>query len=355
MEAAWGGDLAAEAAAAAEMVQRATDLCLTLAADLETAAGSLDKTMSAGEMQKGISLIKAGDSTPVSAADFAIQGLVSEALAQSFPQDRFMGEEDAESLREDGDLRAMAWSLAARFGAKSDVDTFLMNVDRGLEPSRGKGERVWILDPIDGTKGFLTGQGYIIGLALVDQDGVPLVAAMGNPRRHPAPCVMVAVKGAGLRYWPARGAGPVERALGPADQARRDRWVGKAFAAPWVPPCPPWLVSRPMAAGSPMPFGPRGAPDDVCCGAMVKYWAVAEGSCAGFIQYEESLKSWDHACGVLCVIESGGKCVDGSDAAVVFPEREFKVDRGIVCSAAEASAPIHTALVDSVKAERRQK
>mmetsp|Transcript_58915 Transcript_58915/g.140132 ORF Transcript_58915/g.140132 Transcript_58915/m.140132 type:complete len:250 (+) Transcript_58915:3-752(+) len=249
----------------------------------------------------------------------------------------------------------MAFSLAARFGAKSTEDGFLANVDRGLEPSRGKGERVWILDPIDGTKGFLTGQGYIIGLALVDENGVPLVAAMGNPRRHPNPCVMVAVRGEGLRYWPARGAGPVERTLSPVDQERRDRWVGKSFAPPWDLPCPPWLVSRPMIAGSPMPFGPRGAPDDVCCGAMVKYWAVAEGSCAGFIQYEESLKSWDHACGVLCVIESGGKCVDGSDAPVVFPDREFQVDRAIVCSAAEASEGIHTALVDSVKAERRQK
>jgi hypothetical protein len=53
----------------------------------------------------------------------------------------------------------------------------------------------------------------------------------------------------------------VPRALAPEDEARRARWVGRDFAPPWGPPCPPWLVSRPMSAGSPMPFGPQGRPD----------------------------------------------------------------------------------------------
>ena len=43
----------------------------------------------------GVSLIKAGDDTPVTAADFAIQGMISWLLRMEFPHDRFMGEEDA--------------------------------------------------------------------------------------------------------------------------------------------------------------------------------------------------------------------------------------------------------------------
>ena len=58
-------------------------------------------------------------------------------------------------------------------------DTFLADVDRGLEPARGAGERCWVLDPIDGTKGFMTRQGFAIGLALVDGSGAPLVGVMG--------------------------------------------------------------------------------------------------------------------------------------------------------------------------------
>ena len=72
-------------------------------------------------------------------------------------------------------------------------DTFLADVDRGLEPARGEGERCWVLDPIDGTKGFMTGQGFVIGLALLDAHGDALVGVMGAPawpkavpgQRHP--------------------------------------------------------------------------------------------------------------------------------------------------------------------------
>ena len=60
-------------------------------------------------------------------------------------------------------------------------DTFLADVDRGLEPPRGEGERCWVLDPIDGTKGFMTGQGFVIGLALLDANGDALVGVMGVP------------------------------------------------------------------------------------------------------------------------------------------------------------------------------
>jgi len=55
----------------------------------------------------------------------------------------------------------------------------------------------------------------------------------------------------------------------------------------------------------------------VCCGAMIKYWCVAQGTVAGFIQYETPLKSWDHACGVLCVIESGGTSTDAFGEQVI--------------------------------------
>ena len=54
-------------------------------------------------------------------------------------------------------------------------------MDRGLEPPRGEGERCWVLDPIDGTKGFMTGQGFVIGLALLDANGDALVGVMGVP------------------------------------------------------------------------------------------------------------------------------------------------------------------------------
>ena len=88
----------------------------------------------------------------------------------------------------------------------------------------------------------------------------------------------------------------------------------------------------------------------VCCGAMVKYFAVAAGDVAGFIQFEPTLKSWDHAAGVLCVTESGGLCVDGAGNPIRFGGREFAVAQGIVCAAAEANAKCRQLLLAAVAA-----
>ncbi len=73
-----------------------------------------------------------------------------------------------------------------------------------------------------------------------------------------------------------------------------------------------------------------------------------QGTAAGFIQFETPLKSWDHACGVLCVIESGGACTDAAGQPVRFPGREFAVAKGIVCAAAGTSEETRAKLVSSV-------
>lgn len=54
---------------------------------------------------------------------------------------------------------------------------------------------------------------------------------------------------------------------------------------------------------------------------------------SGFIQYEERLKTWDHACGVICVAESGGAATDADGMAVRFPDRTFEVRGGAACVA----------------------
>lgn len=89
--AAWGGDLSDEAAKCALVVQNASELCLKLAEDLTTTKESLGKDMKKEDTQKGISVIKEGDSSPVTAADFAIQAFISAELKKAFPNDRFMG------------------------------------------------------------------------------------------------------------------------------------------------------------------------------------------------------------------------------------------------------------------------
>jgi len=341
--------LAPEVEAAAEAVQRAMQLVQALACDMDVAPPSLGKEMEACDVTAGISKIKPGDSTPVTAADYAIQGLVSALLTKRFPSDRFMGEEDAGDLRADPDLCQLALDLCSKFGEAATKETFLESVDAGLEPDRGKNERVWVLDPIDGTKGFMTGQGYVIGLSLL-VDGEPILGVMGNPNAVTTPPIMLAVKGQGLRWWPAEGSGPLDFELEKPDWASRD------FTLP--PPSsgelregidfPPWLLSPQSTREACRPFGDAPA-SELCCGSMVKYFAVAAGSHCGYVQYEKHLKTWDHACGVICVQESGGAaCVtDAAGQQVCFPDRKFLVHGGIVSCSRWCSEDVRQLLLEA--------
>ena len=119
---------------------------------------------------------------------------------------------------------------------------------------------------------------------------------------------------------------------------------------------------------APLPFGPSCPPTVLCCGSLVKYYAIASGRAAGFLQLPSGssalVKSWDHAAGLLCVEESGGSVVvveDGGDddddtTATTAPSRlprfdrpEFPIHRGIVCVSRETDGATKRRLVDSVR------
>ena len=147
-----------------------------------------------------------------------------------------------------------------------------------------------MLDPIDGTKGLVTGQGYVVGLALL-VDGRPLLGAMGAlvdhldrrfrgyPNAVSTPPIMIAVAGEGLRWWPFQGPGPLPF------EVPKPTWATASFVYP-APGAregldyPPYLVSP--QSPTCRPFGPQAEPSALCCGSMVKYFHVAAGSHCGY-------------------------------------------------------------------------
>ena len=62
---------------------------------------------------------------------------------------------------------------------------------------------------------------------------------------------------------------------------------------------------------------------------------------------QESLKSWDHACGVICVAESGGRATDGAGQPVLFADRTFNVEGGIVCASRWATEDARAKLLQA--------
>lgn len=106
----------------------------------------------------GITISKKVNSEIVTHADIAVNEILKKALLSHFPQDGWLSEESVD-----------------------DVNRLLCR-------------RVWIVDPIDGTKEFAQGiPEYAISVALIEE-GIPILSAVYNPPKNE---LFYAIKGQG--------------------------------------------------------------------------------------------------------------------------------------------------------------
>lgn len=166
--------------AAIEAVERACRLCLNVRTKMSTGLGI---SMEEGQRQKK-------DLTPVTVADYGVQALVALELSKRFQGVPLLGEEDAfffkgESGSESGPSLATFVTQEVISVASLQLGTVteqnIMNALEGNEDPR-LSDKYWILDPIDGTRGFVRGgdSQCVVGLALVHK-GELVVGVMGLP------------------------------------------------------------------------------------------------------------------------------------------------------------------------------
>ncbi len=153
------------------------------------------------------------DRSPVTVADFAVQALVARALIAACPDTPLVAEEDAEALREPAQRTVLDQivSFVRRWAPEADAERVCAWIDHGNGEPAG---RYWVLDPIDGTKGFLRGEQYAIALALVE-DGRVVLGGLACPNltdaRRPEPggpgTLVIAARGEGTWAAPLEGDG----------------------------------------------------------------------------------------------------------------------------------------------------
>ena len=222
-----------ELGAAMRAVQHAGALCARVQA-------SLAATAATGEELSGFTK---PDASVVTVADFACQAAVTHLLGSSFPDIVMVAEEDADTLRDDpaaaaavADAVNACLAAADADAAALTVDEVLAAIDRGGRED-GIGAKHWVLDPIDGTKGFVNSRQYAIALALVDETGGVVHGVLGCPnlpaesvRGRPCAGDAAEVESPGVLVAASRGAGCFVASLGAADV------VGAAVAVPPPPP-----------------------------------------------------------------------------------------------------------------------
>ncbi len=178
--------------------------------------------------------------------------------------------------------------------------------------SRLDKELVWVVDPIDGTKEFVSGiPEYAVSVALVEY-GLPVLAVVYNPATEE---LFAAAHGQGA--WLNGEAINAEHALAakPVLLASRSEIRRGEFE-----PFEPFAEIRP-------------------CGSIAYKLALVAAGIADATFSLGPKNEWDIAAGVLLVSESGGNVTNRSGAPFTFNQRSTLVD-GIVATTKRALRPV---------------
>jgi 3'(2'), 5'-bisphosphate nucleotidase len=323
-------------------------------------------------LQTSISSLTKSDKSPVTVGDFSAQAIVNAILAKYFPDDQIVGEEDSKDLQESGaeSLRHKVIGLANEgltqagplaFAQPLSEDQVLQAIDRGNSAGGIKG-RMWTLDPIDGTKGFLRGGQYAVCLALI-VDGEVRLGVMGCPNlpvdksaAKPQEGNIEEVKtrdDLGVIFVASEGRGAHQRSFkddGLTSISMRDITSQSLSKASFCESVEAGHSSQGTNARIAELLGISSP--SVRMDSQAKYASVARGDGDIYLRlpvgdgsYQE--KIWDHAAGALLVAEAGGRVSDAKGRPLDFSVgRTLKNNKGVVAS----HASIHEKVIEAVRA-----
>ncbi|MGO9469833.1 MAG: 3'(2'),5'-bisphosphate nucleotidase [Isosphaeraceae bacterium] len=308
------------------------------------------------------------DKSPVTVADFGSQAMICRALAEAFPDDPVIAEEDSAELREAANaplleqvirqVRRVDGELRGRTEALPDAAGICRFIDRGGTSLYR--DRFWTVDPIDGTKGFLRGEQYAVALALI-VDGEVVVAALACPNLplDVAPDRSIGTGSSGVIFWAVRGQGThavpcsggeiVESAVADNPVAIRVSARDEPRDARFCESVESGHSAQGDAAAVAARLGMAAAP--LRMDSQAKYAVVARGEADIYLRlptradYRE--KIWDHAAGALIVAEAGGVVTDVSGRPLDFRHgRELTVNRGVIVT----NGRLHERVLEAVRA-----
>ncbi|MBS0181882.1 MAG: 3'(2'),5'-bisphosphate nucleotidase CysQ [Nitrospira sp.] len=208
----------------------------------------------------GFETIQKSDQSPVTSADLAVNHALQFRLASAFPQDGWLSEESPDDL------------------------------------GRLQKRRVWVVDPIDGTRAFISGEPeFCISVALIEQ-GQPVVAGILNPSTDE---LFTATRGGGLR-------------LNDEPVALQAEWSGQRPVIalnPWERQIGRFTSLEPFANNRPIR-------------SIAWVLALAASGRIAAVATLEPENEWDVAAGALLITEAGGTISDGRGADLTFNRRE---------------------------------
>ncbi|KAL1901917.1 3'(2'),5'-bisphosphate nucleotidase [Sporothrix stenoceras] len=312
--------------------------------------------------EKAKGTVSKDDKSPVTIGDFGAQALIISALRHHFPTDEIVAEEEADQLRSDANLRDTIWGFVqnaklddaaaeeALGGPIPNVDAMLDLLDQGKSNGGAKG-RIWTIDPIDGTKGFLRGGQYAVCVGLI-VDGDVKVGVLGCPNLPTDDAVkLTADVGAnqtdegsnvGVLFSAVKDDGAYSRPLttgnvAPSREIRMNALSStnglaeasfcESVEAGHSNQTESAEIARMLGITKP----------SVRMDSQAKYGSIARGAGDIYLRlpvsatYQE--KIWDHAAGDLIVREAGGEVTDTLGRRLDFSRgRTLAENKGVVAA-----------------------
>ncbi|KAG8072820.1 hypothetical protein GUJ93_ZPchr0006g46324 [Zizania palustris] len=294
------------------------------------------------------------DRSPVTVADWGVQAIVSWLLSDCFQDEHvsIVAEEDDQTLSSSNGAALLDSVVAAvngclieapKYGLRSPEKELgahdILQAIRKCSSTGGPKGRFWVLDPVDGTLGFVRGDQYAIALALIE-DGEVVLGVLGCPNypmKRSGSTTTNDITGCGQAWMQ-----PLVHDFGKLNW-RNSReihvsTVSDPVSATFCEPVEKANSSHSFTAGLAHSVGLRKQPLRVY--SMVKYAAIARGDAEIFMKFAKAgykEKIWDHAAGVVIIQEAGGVITDAGGRPLDFSRGVFLegLDRGIIaCSGA---------------------
>ncbi|KAF2285960.1 hypothetical protein GH714_009209 [Hevea brasiliensis] len=331
------------------------------------------------------------DDSLVTVADWSVQATVSWVLSESFRDQNvsIIAEEDVQTLSK-ADSAGLLTTVtntvnqilaeASKYGLESPKKALggeqILEAIGRCNSRGGPVGRHWVLDPVDGTLGFVRGDQYAIALALIEE-GKVVIGVLGCPNypmkkellnhhhqyHQSMPklslptsdtlekgCVMYAQRGSGEAWMQPLIQGNKKFEWPNSAQFIRVSSIDDPELATFCEPVEKANSNHSFTAGVANSLGVKKQPLRVH--SMVKYAAIARGDAEIFMKFAScgyKEKIWDHAAGVVIVEEAGGVVTDAGGRRLDFSRGVYLegLDRGIVaCS----GALLHDKLIGAVYA-----
>jgi 3'-phosphoadenosine 5'-phosphosulfate (PAPS) 3'-phosphatase len=280
------------------------------------------------------------DATLVTLADYGAQALLCRAVGRHFPGDAVIAEESGE-----GFLRGVPPEARARvvrrvaelLGEPVMEEDFIGWLEHGRQ---GRAERTWVIDPVDGTEGFVAGRAYAVCIGSLEV-GEPRVGVIGVPRSP--------LDEGGTIFYTAEGGARAEPLGG--GEARELR-VSEREEAGTLRAVESWLEGGWTREGLGRVYAELGVePGRVGrYDGMVKYALVAAGEAEVYVRGPRDArhrppKVWDHVAGTALVRAAGGRVTRLDGGPVDFTRgRELEGTVGLLVS----NGRVHARLVEAV-------